>query len=229
MKVVIVTGAAGNLGEAIAKEFLAEGWYVIGTVNPGSKKPLNIDDKNFQSVAVDLTKEEEAAQFVAGVIEKHKQIDAAVLTVGGFAMGKIAETKTTDIVRQYTLNFQTAYNVARPVFIQMMKQKAGRIFMTGSRPGSDMHLSKGMVAYGLSKSMIFRLAELMNDEAKGTDVITHVIAPSTIDTPENRQSMPDADTDKWVKPEEIAKIVRFYCSAATKVIREPVIKTYNNA
>ena len=66
----------------------------------------------------------------------------------------------------------------------MLKQNSGRIFMVGSRPGIDMKNSKGMVAYGLAKSLIFRLAELMNDEAKGTDVVTSVIVPSTIDTPQ---------------------------------------------
>ncbi len=92
-----------------------------------------------------------------------------------------------------------------------------------------MHNSKGMVAYGMAKSLIFRLAELMNDEAKGYDVVTSVIVPSTIDTPQNRQSMPDADFKKWVKAEAIAEAIYFYCTSAGSVIREPVIKVYNNA
>ena len=73
------------------------------------------------------------------------------------------------------------------------------------------------------------LGELMNDEAKGRDVITHVIAPSTIDTPQNRQSMPDADFNKWVKAESIADIIYHYSTPLTTVVREPVIKVYNNA
>jgi len=229
MKVTIVTGASGNLGQAVVKKFLSIGAYVVGTVVPNDPVAINIKDKNFETAVVDLVNEEASAQFIASVIEKHGQIDAAVLTVGGFAMGKIADTKTSDVVKQYKLNFETAYNVARPVFNQMMKQKKGRIFMIGSRPGSDMHSSKGMVAYGLGKSLIFRLAELMNDEAKGNNVVASVVVPSTIDTPQNRQSMPEADFGKWVKPEEIADVIYFYCSEAASVIREPVIKVYNNS
>ena len=101
--------------------------------------------------------------------------------------------------------------------------------MIGSRPGSDMHNSKGMVAYGMAKSLIFRLAELMNDEAKGHNVVTTVIVPSTIDTPQNRESMPDADFTKWVKAEAIADIIYLYCSDQTSVVRESVLKVYNNA
>jgi len=229
MKTVIVTGASGNLGQAVIKKFLKEGFKVVGTVIPNDPAQLNSDDPNFEKIIVDLTNEDAADRFVQTAIEKYKTIDAAVLTVGGFAMGTIAETKMTDVLKQYQLNFQTTYHLARPVFIQMMKQDSGRIFLTGARTGIDMKNSKGMIAYGLSKSLIFRLAELMNEEAKGHNVITSVIAPSTIDTPQNRKSMPNADPSKWVKAEDIAGIIHFYCTEAASAIREPVLKIYNNA
>lgn len=229
MKTVIVTGASGNLGQAVVKKFLAEEYNVIGTTIPNDPVPLEINDKKFEKIVVDLMNEEAAQKFVETVISKQETIDAAILTVGGFAMGKIAETKTADITKQIKLNFETAYNTARPVFTQMMKQGSGRIFIIGSKPGSDMHNSKGMVAYGLAKSLIFRLAELMNDEAKGKNVVTNVIVPSTIDTPQNRQSMPDADFSKWVKPEAIADVIYFHCTDAASILREPVIKVYGNS
>ena len=144
-------------------------------------------------------------------------------------MGNIADTSTKDLGKQFKLNVETAYNVARPVFVQMLKQNAGRIFMIGSRPGSNMARSKGMVAYGLAKSLIFRSAELMNDEAKGTNVVTSVIVPSTIDTPQNRQSMPNSDFSKWVSPEAIADVIYTYSTAEISIVREPVIKLYGNS
>jgi NAD(P)-dependent dehydrogenase (short-subunit alcohol dehydrogenase family) len=229
MKTIIVTGASGNLGQAVVKKFLAENYFVIGTFIPHDALVIGTQGKNFETAVVDLTNENAARQFADLVVEKHRHIDAAVLTVGGFAMGKIADTKTSDIEKQYKLNFETAYNMARPVFLQMLKQGSGRIFMIGSKPGLDMHNSKGMLAYGLSKSLIFRLAEIMNDEAKGTNVVTSVLVPSTIDTPQNRNSMPDADFSKWVTAESIADIIYFYCTDKAAVIREPVIKIYNKA
>lgn len=228
MKTAIITGASGNLGLAVVQKFLAEGYYVVGTVH-NNTATIDIRDKNLETVAVDLMNEEASQKFIEGVASKRNSIDAAILTAGGFAMGKIADTKTSDVLKQYKLNFETAYNVARPVFNQMMKQGSGRIFLIGSRPGSDMRFSKGMIAYGMTKSLLFRLAELMNDEAKGHDVVTCVIAPSTIDTPQNRQSMPDADFNKWVKPEAIAGVIYHYCTAEASVIREPVIKVYHHA
>ena len=229
MKTAIVTGASGNLGQAAVKKFLAGGYRVTGTVVPNDPVTLDIKNANFESVIVDLMSEEAAQKFINSVAIKNGSIDAAILTVGGFAMGKIADTKTADISKQYKLNFETAYNVARPVFTQMMQQGSGRIFMIGSRPGNDMKNSKGMVAYGLAKSLIFRLAELMNDETQGLNVVTSVVVPSTMDTPQNRKSMPDANFDNWVKPEAIADVIYFYCSEAGMIIREPMIKVYGNS
>lgn len=229
MKTAIVTGASGNMGQAVVKKFLSKGFKVIGTAVPTDPADLGFNDDNFEKVVVDLMNEADAASFVKEIIEKYTKIDVVVSTVGGFAMGSIAETKTTDILKQYKLNFETAYNVVRPSFIQMLKQNNGRIFMVGSRPGLSAKNGKGMVAYTLGKSLIFRLAELMNDEAKGKNVVTSVLVPSSIDTPQNRKSMPDADPSTWVKPEAIADTIYFYCSDAAGAVREPVIKLYNNA
>jgi NAD(P)-dependent dehydrogenase (short-subunit alcohol dehydrogenase family) len=229
MKTVIITGASGNMGKAAVKKFLKEGYLVIGTVMPNDPVPLNINNTKFKKVAVDLSSEMDSEKFVKGVIKKYKTIHVIVSTVGGFAKGSIAETKTSDLLKQYKLNFETAYNIARPAFIQMMKQNSGRIFLVGSRPGLVAKSGKGMVAYVLSKSMIFRLAELMNDEANGKDVVTAVLVPSTIDTPQNRKSMPKADFSSWVKPEAIADTIYFYCTGEASVLREPVLKLYNKS
>lgn len=229
MKIAIVTGASGNLGQAAVKTFIEEGYKVIGTVIPNDTSTLDFPKDRFEKVIVDLMNEEDTRHFVDSVIDKYNHIDVAVLTVGGFTMGTIAETKTSDISRQYKLNFETAYNLARPVFLQMLKQNSGRIFLIGSKPGLDYKSGSGMVAYGLAKSLLFRLAELMNAEAKGTNVVTCVIVPGTIDTTINRQSMPDANFGDWVKPEQLAELMFFYSTDAASVIREPVVKVYKNA
>lgn len=229
-KTIIVTGASGNMGQAVVKKFLTEKYKVIGTIVPNDPVPLEINNPDFEKIVVDLMNESDSQKFVASVVTKNGSIDAAVLTVGGFAMNKIADTSTTDILKQYKLNFETAYNVARPVFVQMMKQGYGRIFLVGSRPGLDVSRhGKGMVAYSLAKSLIFRFAELMNAEAKETNVLTSVIVPSTIDTPQNRKAMPDSDFTSWVKPENIANNIFYYCTDEAATLREPVIKLYNKA
>lgn len=227
MKTAIVTGAAGNLGREVVKKFLSDNYSVIGCIMPGDS--VDFPGVPFEKIAVDLMDENESQKAIASIAGSHGSIDVAVLTVGGFAMGDIAGTTTSDIMKQYKLNFETVYNVARSVFIEMKKQNGGRIFMVGSRPGLDATSGKGMIAYGLAKSLVFRLAELMNEEGKGHNIVTSVIIPGTIDTIQNRKAMPDADFSKWVSAEEIANTISYYCSEAARSIREPLIKMYGNA
>ncbi len=223
MKTVLITGAAGSLGSATAKKFLAEGYHVIGVVNHASS------DESFESVKADLTDEAATEEMINQLIAKHGNIDVLVSTAGSFAMGDIAATKMSDIKAQFKVNFETAYNVAQPVFTHMMKRGSGRIFLIGSRPGLAASAAKGMVAYSLAKSSLLYLTELMNEEAKGVDVVASLVAPSIIDTPANRKDMPQADVSRWVTPEAIADVIHFYCSDAASVLREPVIKVYGKS
>lgn len=227
-KTIIITGVTGNLGSAVAKKFIGEGYDVIGTVH---KQPLenNFSENSFEKIKVDLLNEENCRQLITSVTEKYGKIDVAVLTAGGFMSGNLASTNSSDIYQQYQQNFETAYNIARPVFIQMLKQGSGCIFLTGSRQGLDVSKGKETVAYSLSKSLIFRLAEILNAEAKGKNVVVSVIVPSIIDTVQNRQAMPDADFSSWVKAEQIADAIYFYSSDKAASIREPVIKIYNQS
>ena len=229
MKTALVTGASGNLGQEVIRKFISEGYNVVGTVIPNDPVTIEINSDRFEKVVADLMSEDDAQRLASSVISRYGQVDAAILTVGGFAMGNISETKTSDILKQCKLNFETAYNIARPLFVQMLRQSNGRIFLIGSRPGLEAKSGKGMIAYGLAKSLIFRLAELMNEEGKHHNVVTSVIVPSTIDTPQNRKSMPDADPSNWVRAEEIANTIFYYCSDASRSLREPVIKIYGNS
>lgn len=229
MKNAIVTGASGNLGQSVVKRFMEGGYRVTGTALANDTVSFDHPPGLFEKEVVDLLNEEEARKFVEKIIAQHNTIDAAVLTVGGFAMGNIADTSAADMLKQYQLNFETTYHIAQPVFTQMIKQNSGRIFIIGSRPGLAAWHGSGMVAYSLAKSLLVRLAELMNGEARGKNVVTSVVVPSTIDTPQNRKAMPDAPFHDWVKPEDIANVIFYHSSEEAKALRETVIKVYNNA
>jgi NAD(P)-dependent dehydrogenase (short-subunit alcohol dehydrogenase family) len=144
-------------------------------------------------------------------------------------MGKIEATSGDDLKKQLALNFDTAYNVARPVYRHMVANNYGRIVLIGSRPALQPADGKNMIAYAMSKSLLFRLAEYINAESKGKNVTATVIVPSTIDTPPNRKSMPDADPSKWVKPGDLAEIMQFVISDSGSALRETVLKVYNNS
>lgn len=201
----LVTGAYGNLGRAVVEKFLAEGFTVSGTIAPNEIAPP-IEHSKFSATTIDLTNEEVTLKYI-NQFDPEKSLDVAVFTVGGFAKGGIEETSLEDIRKMMKLNFDTAYNCVRPLLTGMKKRGKGRIFVVGARPALSAKNGKGMTAYSLSKALLIRFAELVNEEAKGKDIWTTVIVPSTIDTPQNRASMPDAEFSKWVKPEKIAELI----------------------
>ena len=225
-KIAIITGSYGNLGRAAVKKFLDHQYIVIGIVHKKNEVP-DFDNKDYQELVCDLSNENDSGKIIAEIIGKYGAIDTAILTAGGFAMGDIESTKMAEIHQQVQLNFLTAYNIARPVFLQMMQQNSGRIFLIGSQAGLNTSHAKGVTAYGLSKSLLFSVANIMNAESKGKNVVTSMIVPGIIDTPQNRKSMPDSDFSRWTTPEKIADVIYFYSSGDASVIREPVIKVYN--
>ncbi|HTQ66544.1 MAG TPA: SDR family NAD(P)-dependent oxidoreductase [Puia sp.] len=229
MKTVIITGANGNLGSAVTKEFLDKGYKVIVTVAMESMKSDFTPTNNLDVQVVDLMKEDEAGSFVQSVIARYGKVDGALLLVGGFAMGNIAATTGADLKKQFSLNFETAYYITRPLFQHMLQNKNGRIVFIGARPALLAEQGKNLIAYGLSKSLLFKLAEYLNEEAKGTNVTVTVVAPSTLDTALNRKSMPDVDPNIWVKPQQIAELLEFIVSDKSSPLRETVLKVYNNA
>ena len=229
MKTVIITGANGNLGSAVTKEFLDKGYQVVATVIAEAMKADFTAADRLEVRVVNLTDEGETHTFIQSVIGKYKKIDAALMLVGGFAMGNIATTSGVDIDKQLSLNFKTAYHVTKPLFRHMMENENGRLIYIGARPAIEPSQGKDLLAYGLSKSLLFKLAEYLNEEAKGKNVSATVVAPSTLDTPLNRKSMPDTNPSTWVKPSALAEILEFVVSEKGGPLRETILKVYNNA
>ncbi|MGB3073813.1 MAG: SDR family NAD(P)-dependent oxidoreductase [Chitinophagales bacterium] len=228
-RTVIITGANGNLGMAVVEKFLQSGHKVIGTARQQSMLDAFPKNENLEVRIVDLANENDTSAFVASIISKYKKVDAALMLAGGFASGDIAKANDEELLKMYNLNFMTAYHIARPLFAHMKENAFGRLIFVGARPALDAAAGKSNMAYALSKSLVIKLAELLNTDAKGTNVTATVFVPSTIDTPPNRKSMPHANFDDWVKAEQIADLMEMACSETGNPLRETVLKVYANA
>lgn len=228
MKTAVISGASGALGSAIRKKLLSENYFVAGLVHRIADQKDQQPETNEKEFEVDLTNEKDTEKIVKEILNLQKEIDVLVCTAGGFAGNSIQNATSADIQRQIDMNFKTAYHLVRPVFDQMKRQGRGRIFLTGSRQGLHPSSGKSAIAYTISKSMLFSLAEILNADSD-KNVTVSVVVPSIIDTPANRRDMPDADFTKWATPEQIAEIISYYASDKASVIREPVIKVFNKA
>jgi NADP-dependent 3-hydroxy acid dehydrogenase YdfG len=229
VKTIVVTGASGNLGLVVTKYLLSKGHTIIAVVHDASSIQKMDANPNLTSHVVDLENEIETEKFIKDILVKYKTIDAAIMLAGGFTMGNITKTNSGLIKEQIRLNFDTAYHVVQPVYYHMLQNNFGRFIFIGARPAIKPSDGKNMIAYGLSKSLLFKLAEYINADAKGKNIDAAVIVPSTIDTESNRKAMPDADPSKWVKPEAIAETIEFLLSPSAAAFRETVLKMYNNA
>lgn len=227
-KNMLITGASGNLGRAATEKFLSDGYHVIATVSPGKKLGYEVTG-NLTTYAADLSNEKSVEEITKDIIQKYQTIDVAVLTVGGFALGSIQTTDGVALQKMISLNFNTAYFVARMVFGQMLSQSFGRIILMGARPALVAEEGKNAVAYALSKSLVFKLAELLNAEGKEKNVVTSVIVPGVIDTPLNRASNPTVNFSNWVTPEEIADALAYLVSDEGRSLREPILKMYSHS
>jgi len=219
-KTILITGASGNLGSACVEKFTSEGHTVIAVVSPGKSLP---QQQNLFTYESDLTQEDSAKSIIDKIINDQKSIHGAILTVGGFAMGPIETTTVDDIQKMLTLNFHTAYNVVRPLLKHFKNQNDGQFVLVGSRPALEASSGKNSVAYSLSKTLVLKLAELINAEASDNKIRASIIVPNIIDTPSNRKDMPNADFSKWLTPPAIADVI-YHVIQGTRV--EAVIKLY---
>lgn len=226
---VLVTGASGNLGRAVCKKFLEEGFRVLAVVRSGDD--LNfMDHDNLMVQALDLNEEVATRNSLEPMINRYSPFSMAVLTVGGFTMGTLEETALKDIREMMQLNFETAYIVSKIMFEHFKgKRTAGRIILIGARPGLNLRQAGKTVAYGLSKSLIFGLADILNQSGKESGIDAAVIVPSIIDTPANRKAMPDADFDKWVSPAQLAENVYFLATPSGRKQRNVIFRIYGDS
>lgn len=218
---IIVTGAAGNLGKAVVEKFKREGYKVVATVMPDSGDEVEDADDIYE---VDVTDEESVTNFAKEYHLQYGEVDAIALLVGGFAMGAIEDTSLKDVDKMLKLNFYSSFNMVKNFLPIMKKADFGSLLFMGARPALQSQDGKDVVAYALSKRLVVELAEYVAEEIKNTKIRSHVFVPSIIDTPENREAMPDADFSQWVNPAEIAEAMHY--AVNNPDLRNMVFKLY---
>lgn len=216
-KVIIVTGAAGNVGSAVARLLASRGAKVaavdaLGPPLAAVMATLENPSRHLPIPEVDLTDPTACESLVEMVVHALGGLHGVATTVGGFAMGKLAETSLDQWDAMFSLNVKTTWNIYRAAAPVLKAAGGGSLVGIGSAAG--LHGSSQMAPYAATKSAVMRLTESLADELRPDRIQVNAVLPTTIDTPQNRAAMPSADTTRWVKPAEVAEAMLFLLSDA---------------
>ena len=229
-RVVMITGAAGNLGSAVARAFQTAGARLVLVDHKPDRLaglfPELVDSADhYLATAVDLTDAGAVEAMVEETVNRLGRIDVLVNVAGGWRGGKpVHETPLEVWNLMLDLNARTAFVTSRAVIPVMLQQGSGRIVNIASR--AALQGGRRSAAYSASKAAVVRLTESMDAELKGQGINVNCILPSTIDTPQNRAAMPKADTSRWVEPEALADVILFLASDAARAVHGAAIPVY---
>ena len=213
MTTVMLTGAAGNLGRAVAAAFADAGANLVLLDLQGK---LQESDRQL-FVPTDLLNVESVQAAVDQAVQRFKRIDVLCNLAGGFRMGApVHETSDKAWNFLFDVNARTVLHMARAVVPHMLKAGGGKIVNVGAYAAQKGAAQMG--AYVAAKSAVIRLTETMAAELREKNINVNCVLPTIIDTPENRAAMPDADPKRWVAPQDLARVILFLASDAARAI-----------
>jgi NAD(P)-dependent dehydrogenase (short-subunit alcohol dehydrogenase family) len=221
---VVVTGATGNLGRAVAAAFRERGanLVLIGHRRDALVSAYGREDPRCLFAPADLLDRVQVDAAIRGALERFGRIDVLCNIAGGFRMGsQVHEATDRDVDSLFDINVRTMLNTVRAVVPHMLVAGGGRIINVGAHAALKGVAQMG--PYCVAKSAVIRFTESMAAELRERHINVNCVLPTIIDTPENRAAMPDADPARWVAPAELAKVFVFLASDEARAIHGAAI------
>jgi NAD(P)-dependent dehydrogenase (short-subunit alcohol dehydrogenase family) len=218
-RTVVITGAAGNLGRAVADAFAGRGanLVLVDLKNEALQRVFGTGDSRRLLAAANLLDQAQLDATAMQAVERFGRIDVLANLAGGFRMGEPVHA-TSDTTWKFLLdiNAGTLLHAVRAVVPRMLAQGGGRIVNVGAYAAQKGAAQMG--AYIAAKSAVIRLTETLAAELRDKKINVNCVLPTIIDTPENRAAMPDADPGRWVAPADLASVIVFLASDAARAI-----------
>ena len=214
-RVIVITGAFGVLGSAVARA-AAESGARLALIDFAPRAPDGLPGDAFVQAGTDLTDAVAAGAAIDAVAERFGGIDALLNVAGGFRWETLEAGSWETWHTLFRLNVLTATNASRAAIPHLRRSAAGRIVNVGANGAVKAAL--GMGAYAASKAGVHKLTESLAEELKADGVTVNAVLPSIIDTPANRADMPKADPSAWVAPADLAAVMLFLASEQARAV-----------
>ena len=221
---VMITGAAGTLGRAVAAAFAKTGARValLDIAAKGLEASYGKDNDKQLLIAADLGDQKAVQHAVSKVTAKFGPIAVLCNVAGGFNMGPtVHETPDELWQSMMDINVRTLLNMVRGVVPAMLAAGSGKIVNIAAMGGVTGRANMG--AYSAAKSVVIKLTESMSAELREQGINVNCVMPSIIDTPANRADMPKADFKNWVAPDALADVILFLASDKARAIHGAAI------
>lgn len=224
---VVITGGTGALGSAVVGRLLEEGATCHVPVYQESEldRFAHAEHGRVRVVTgVDLTDEDSAARFFAGC----ESLWASLQIAGGFSMAPLAQTPADEFMRLMKLNALSCFLSCQQAVARIRASGGeGRLVNVAARPA--LVPTGGMAAYAASKSAVANLTASLAEELAPEGIWVNAVVPSIIDTPANREAMPNADHDAWPGVDEVAATIVHLASPGNTVARGALVPVYGRS
>jgi NAD(P)-dependent dehydrogenase (short-subunit alcohol dehydrogenase family) len=229
-RVVVITGASGNLGTATARAFRAAGAHTVLVDRAADRlhhqyADIVVSSDHLLLGGVNLADEASVGSAIGSAVERFGRIDVLVNTVGAWRGGQpVHKASLADWTFLHETNVLPTLLTCRAAIPHFLAQGRGRIINIAARSG--VVGEGGSAAYSAAKSGVLRLTEALSAELRSSGINVNAVLPSTLDTPQNRAALPSADHAKWVAPEAVADVVLFLASDAARAVHGAALPVY---
>ena len=226
---MVVTGGTGALGQAVVGELLEAGWRVVATWVVAAERDRAQeafgDEAKLELAEANLSTDDGADGAIATA---GAGLRAVVNLVGGFAAGGRAhEAPPDELAQMLELNLMTAYRMTRAALPALLEGGGGSLVYVGTKAALEPFPGGG--AYAVSKSALLTLVRSLAVEYREEGIRANAVVPNIMDTPANREQMPDADHSTWVPPAEVARVISFLCSGDPAPVSGAAVPVYGRA
>lgn len=208
-RVVLITGAAGGLGQGLVSEFAAQGWRVVAAYH---RTTTQAETETIWPVALDVTSRARVGDVVEQTLARWGRIDALINNAGATEDQLSAQLSADNWDRVLDVNLKGAFLCSQAVIRPMMKQRDGHIINLSSfvaRTGRA-----GQANYAAAKAGLLGLTESIAKETGSRNVRVNAVLPGVLPTgmtatlsPEQLQTLAGANALNRLN--DVAEVARF--------------------